>query len=129
MCGPEPAASKPKGWEIQTAKLWAPLSHGHLHHLTGFQRRQEREHFGHERKCVVKLDAGGFQPDDGEGQPAGRLLKNEITVAGEKHVKPIFDGEGQELSVLYATPAHFLGGDGVMAGERAAQPPVETLIN
>ena len=100
----------------------APLpfpSGGNPDDLTRLQARQQSEDLGHERKRVPELDARGLQHDDSDGGLLNVLLEGEVAIAREKGVKAIFNCQGKESAILNATPAHFLGGYGVMPSEGA----------
>jgi hypothetical protein len=58
----------------------------------------------------------------------GALLKTQVAVRCQENLE-FFLGKREPLAVFDAAPAHFLNGDAIMPGQRAAQTPVEAFVN
>ena len=96
--------------------------------LSRSQLRQEREDLGHQRQGFTKLGAAGHEYHHRDFKFCGVLLETQVAVGGQENIE-FGLGEREQLAIFDAAPAHFLNGDGIMPGQRAAQAPVEAFIN
>ena len=92
-------------------------------HLSRRQPRQERENFGHQRQGFIKLGAAGHQHHHRDLKFGGVLLEAQVAVGGQENIE-LRLRQREQLAVFDAAPAHFLNGDAIMPGQRAAQTPV-----
>jgi len=77
----------------------------------------------------MQLNAGRFQHHDGDAPLRRLLLKDEVTISGQKRIEPILLGQLQQLAILDATRSHALHRDGIVARQSPAQAPIQTLVN
>jgi hypothetical protein len=94
--------------------------------LTRNQPRQERENFGYQRQGFIKLGAACDDYHHRDLKFGGVLLKAQIAVGGQENIEFRLR-QREQLAIFDAAPAHFLNGNAIMPGQRAAQTPVEAL--
>ena len=96
--------------------------------LSRRQPRQERENFGHQGQGFIKLGAAGHEHHHRDLKFGGVLLETQVAVSRQENIE-FFLGQREQPAVFDAAPAHFLNGDAIMPGQRAAQTPVEAFVN
>ena len=96
--------------------------------LSRSQPWQKRENLGHQGQGFIKLGAAGHEHDHRDLKFGGVLLKTQVAVCRQENIE-FFLGQREQSAVFDAAPAHFLNGDAIMPGQRAAQTPVEAFVN
>jgi len=96
--------------------------------LSRRQTRQERENLGHQWQGFIKLGAARHEHHHRDLKFGRVLLKAQVAVGGQENIEFLLRQRGQP-AVFDAAPAHFLNGDAIMPGQRAAQTLVEAFVN
>ena len=90
--------------------------------------RSGQEHLGHQRQGFIKLGAAGHEHHHRDLKFGGVLLKAQVAFGGQENIE-LRLRQREQPAVFDAAPAHFLNGDAIMPGQRAAQTPVEAFVN
>ena len=96
--------------------------------LSRRQSWQKRENLGHQGQGFIKLGAADHQHYHRDLKFGGVLLKAQVAVGGQENIEFRLR-QREQPAVFDAAPAHFLNGDAIMPGQRAAQTPVEAFVN
>ncbi len=83
---------------------------------------------GHQRQGFIKLGAASHEHDHRDLKFGRVLLETQVAVCRQENIEFLL-GQREQLPVFEAAPAHFLNGDAIMPGQRAAQTPVEAFVN
>ena len=77
---------------------------------------------------MKKLGAASHEHHHRDLKFCGVLLETQVSVGRQENIEFLL-GQREQPAVFDAAPAHFLNGDAIMPGQRAAQTPVKAFVN